>query len=88
MKEIVALRSGEAPVLPDHIGARIGRALGPAMSHDRDVFRAALEISSCLSLPGDVFSRPGFAERVFAAAAGATPASFGPQPRGLLTLLR
>ena len=88
MKEIVALRSGEAPVLSDHIGARIGRALGPAMSQDGDVFRAALEISSCLSLPGDVFSRPGFAERVFAAAAGATPASFGPQREELLTLLR
>jgi 2-polyprenyl-6-methoxyphenol hydroxylase-like FAD-dependent oxidoreductase len=88
MAEIIALRNGEAPVLSDHIGARIGRALGPAMSLDGDVFRAALEITACLSLPRDVFSRPGFAERVFEAAAGAIPGSFGPQREAVLTLLR
>jgi 2-polyprenyl-6-methoxyphenol hydroxylase-like FAD-dependent oxidoreductase len=88
MAEINALRAGEAPVLSDHIGARVGRALGPAMSQDGDVFRAALKITSCLSLPRDVFSRPGFAERVLEAAARATPASFGPQRDELLTLLR
>jgi 2-polyprenyl-6-methoxyphenol hydroxylase-like FAD-dependent oxidoreductase len=88
MAEIVALRTGEAPVRSDHIRARIARALPAAMSRDGEVFRAALEMSSCLSLPGDVFSRPGFAERVFAAADGAEPVSFGPNREVLLTLLR
>jgi 2-polyprenyl-6-methoxyphenol hydroxylase-like FAD-dependent oxidoreductase len=87
MAEIDALRQGEPPRASDQIGARIGRALPAAMSRDADVFRAALEITACLSLPRDVFSRPGFAERVFEAAAGATPASFGPQREELLTVL-
>jgi 2-polyprenyl-6-methoxyphenol hydroxylase-like FAD-dependent oxidoreductase len=88
MAEIIALRDGKAPVLSDHIGARIGRALGPAMTRDGEVFRGALEISSCLSLPREVFARPGFAERVFEAAADAPPSSFGPHRETLLTLLR
>jgi hypothetical protein len=57
------------------------------MSRDPEVFRGALEISSCLSLPRDVFARPGFAQRVFEAAGDAAPASFGPQRKQLLTLL-
>jgi len=88
MAEIMALRNGETPQPSDHLFARVGRALAPAMRRDPDVFRAALEISSCLSLPRDVFSRPGFAERVFEAAAGATPAPFGPEREELLALLR
>ncbi|WP_028067722.1 FAD-dependent oxidoreductase [Solirubrobacter soli] len=88
MAEIMALRQGTAPVLSDHIGARVGRALPAAMSRDGDVFRAAVEISSCLALPRDVFTRPGFAERVFAAAEGAVPPSFGPNREALLALLR
>ena len=74
--------------MSEHIGARIGRSLGRAMSRDPEVFRAGLEISSCLSLPRDIFTRPGFAERVFAAADGAEPVSFGPDREELLTLLR
>jgi hypothetical protein len=88
MAEIIALRAGEAPRQSDSMGARIGRALGRAMSRDPDIFRSGLEISSCLSLPREVFSRPGFAERVFAAAEGAEPVSFGPDREELLTLLR
>jgi 2-polyprenyl-6-methoxyphenol hydroxylase-like FAD-dependent oxidoreductase len=88
MRQIEALRNGETPRVSEHINARIGQALPAAMSRDPDVFRAGLEMIACLSLPRDVFSRPGFAERVFEAAAGATPASFGPQREELLTLLR
>ena len=88
MAQIIALRNGEAPAVSDHPFARVGRALAPAMSRDPDVFRSALEISSCLSLPREVFSRPGFAERVLAAASGATPSSFGPDRQELLALLR
>jgi hypothetical protein len=57
------------------------------MSRDPEVYRAGIEIAACLSLPRDLFSRPGFAERVFAAAAGATPTSAGPEREELLTLL-
>jgi hypothetical protein len=88
MAEIDALRKGEPPPRSGHFGARIGRALPAAMSRDPDVFRAGLETIACLSLPRDVFSRPGLAERVFEAAAGATPAAFGPSREELLTLLR
>jgi 2-polyprenyl-6-methoxyphenol hydroxylase-like FAD-dependent oxidoreductase len=86
--EINALRNGEAPVLSDHIGARVGRALPAAMSRDGEVFRAGLEIAACLSLPRDVFTRPGFAERVFELAADAPRPAFGPNREALLTLLR
>jgi hypothetical protein len=84
----VALRNGETPQASDHPFARLGRALAPAMSRDPDVFRAGLEISSCLSLPREVFSRPGFAEQVLAAAAGVDRVTFGPDREELLTLLR
>jgi 2-polyprenyl-6-methoxyphenol hydroxylase-like FAD-dependent oxidoreductase len=87
MAQIVALRAGHAPPAPEHIRARIGAALPAAMSRDPDVFRGALEIAGCLSLPADVFSRPGFAERVFAAAAEATPVTLGPDREELLTLI-
>jgi 2-polyprenyl-6-methoxyphenol hydroxylase-like FAD-dependent oxidoreductase len=66
LAEIDALRTGAEPSGP----APFGRA----MLRDADVFRAGLEISSCLALPQEVFARPGFAERV-AAAAGDEPAS-------------
>ena len=76
-------------MLSEHIGARIGRALGPAMSRDaRRLPRRRWRSSPACHSRSDVFARPGFAERVFAAAAGATPASFGPQREELLTLLR
>ena len=39
-----------------------------AMAVDADVFRGVMEIIGCLSLPQDVFARPGFAARVDAAA--------------------
>jgi hypothetical protein len=47
------------------------------MPHDPDIFRAFTEIVGCLTLPGVVFTRPGFAERVLAVA-GAHEAA--PQP--------
>jgi hypothetical protein len=34
------------------------------MVRDADLFRAGLEISSCLTPPQEVFSRPGLAARV------------------------
>ena len=38
------------------------------MRVDADVFRGAVDIIGCLALPQEVFARPGFAERVEAAA--------------------
>lgn len=60
LAEIDALLAGEepSPLAP----------LQRAMSVDADVFRGALEIIGCLALPQEVFARPGFAERVEAAA--------------------
>src|ERR1700754_797599 len=86
MAEMTALRNGETPAPPEHIGARVGKALPVAMSRDDEVFRAAVEINACLSLPSDVFSRPGFAERVLQLAADAPPVSLGPDREELLTL--
>jgi 2-polyprenyl-6-methoxyphenol hydroxylase-like FAD-dependent oxidoreductase len=84
---INALRAGEAPAAPQHINARVGRALFPAMSRDGDVLRAGQEIVSCLTLPRDVFARPGLAERILELAADAALPTFGPDRPGLLALL-
>ena len=60
LAEIDALLAGEQPP-PAHPLVR-------ALLVDADVFRAAVEIIGCLALPQEVFARPGFAERVEAAA--------------------
>ncbi len=68
--------------------AALGVALARAMAHDADVFRAFMEIAGCLSLPREVFARPGFADRVLEIAgsheAAATP---GPTREELLRLI-
>lgn len=87
MAEIEALRTGVALPAPSAIGARVGAALPLAMSRDADVFRAGLEITACLALPRDVFSRPGLAERVLARAAEGPGTPFGPDRAGLLAIL-
>lgn len=86
--QIEALRAGRQLPAPEHVGARLGAALPAAMSRDPDLFRAGLEIASCLTHPREVFARPGFAERVFAQAAEAVPAAFGPDREAVLELLR
>jgi 2-polyprenyl-6-methoxyphenol hydroxylase-like FAD-dependent oxidoreductase len=88
MAQIEALRAGWQPPAPEQVNARVGAGLPAAMSRDPDAFRAGLEISSCLSLPREVFARPGFAQQVLEQAAQATPAPFGPDREGLLALLR
>jgi 2-polyprenyl-6-methoxyphenol hydroxylase-like FAD-dependent oxidoreductase len=85
--EMNALRNGETPAPPEQIQARVGKALPAAMSRDDEIFRAGIEINSALSLPRDVFSRPGFAERVLELAAEGPPPSLGPNREELLTLL-
>ena len=66
LAEIDAIRGGGDPPAPapEDVAARVRAALPLAMSRDPDVFRAGLEISSCLALPQEVFGRPGMAQRV------------------------
>ena len=72
LAEINAIRSGtELPApAPDDMAARVRAALPLAMTRDADVFRAGLEIASCLALPQEVFARPGLAQRVLEVARG------------------
>jgi len=55
---------------------------------DPDVFRALLEMTYVLTLPQEILSRPGFAERVSELAAGRTPTPPpGPTRPDLLAML-
>ena len=58
--EMDALRAGEEPPPPDPTVA----ALAAAAPRDPDVFRAFLEMLSCLALPQEVMARPGFLAKV------------------------
>jgi len=72
LAEIDAIRNGGEPPAPasDDVAGLIRMALPVAMSRDADVFRAGMEISSCLALPQEVFARPGMATRVLEVAGG------------------
>ena len=72
LAEIDAIRKGGEPPAPapDDVAAQVRAALPLAMSRDAEVFRAGMEISSCLALPQEVFARPGLARRVLEAAGG------------------
>ena len=82
LAEIDAQREGrESPPNP-------GAALLAAMRHDPEVFRAYAEIAGCLTLPTEVFARPGFMAKVLEIAGqhGAPPPA-GPGREELLRLL-
>ena len=89
LAEINAIRSGAEPPAPapDDIAARVRAALPLAMSRDADVFRAGLEIASCLALPQEVFARPGLAQRVLEAAGGETATLPGPDRAQVLEIV-
>src|SRR5262249_9410691 len=57
---------------PEPTGPEAGfqQAFGVAMLYDPDVFRGMIEFISMQALPEEVFSRPGFGDRVIAAAEG------------------
>ena len=61
-------RGAEPPAPPLGRRRRVRAALPLAMTRDPEVFRAGLEITSCLALPHEVFARPGIAQRVLEAA--------------------
>jgi 2-polyprenyl-6-methoxyphenol hydroxylase-like FAD-dependent oxidoreductase len=89
LAEIDAFRAGAEPQQPDpdDVVARVRAALPLAMSRDADVFRAGLELSNCLALPQEVFSRPGLAQRVLAAAGDDVAATSGPSREQVLRIV-
>ena len=88
LAEMELLRTGAAP--PPTDPATLVRARLPlAATRDADLYRAFLEIVSCLTHPAEVFARPGLAERVLELAGEAEPpAPPGPTRAQLLELLR
>lgn len=62
--ELEAARHGLEPPGPATFEAGLAAALFRVMPFDADVFRAGLEITSCLTLPEEIFARPGMVDRV------------------------
>jgi 2-polyprenyl-6-methoxyphenol hydroxylase-like FAD-dependent oxidoreductase len=88
LAEIEAIRAGREPEPPRDAAGAVRAALPRAMGHDPDVFRAGMEIINCLTLPQDVFARPGLAQRVLELAADADGAPpIGPDREELLRLV-
>ena len=81
-----ALRRGDEPPPPDE-AARAAAQIFAAMPYDPDVFRGVLEVALCLALPDEVFSRPGFMDRVDAVGPVQPMTVPGPDRRVLLELL-
>jgi 2-polyprenyl-6-methoxyphenol hydroxylase-like FAD-dependent oxidoreductase len=81
--EMDALRSGIEPPPPDPQMA----AIGAAVLRDPDVFRGVIETVTCLGLPQEVFSRPGFMTKVSALATETPFTAPGPDRAQLLDLL-
>jgi 2-polyprenyl-6-methoxyphenol hydroxylase-like FAD-dependent oxidoreductase len=88
LAEIDALCAGQDRPPPADAAAAAGAALARASAHDPEIFRAFMEIVGCLSLPREVFARPGFADRVkeVASAHEAVPTP-GPTREQLLRLI-
>jgi 2-polyprenyl-6-methoxyphenol hydroxylase-like FAD-dependent oxidoreductase len=89
LAEIDRLRNGgEPPPAPADPAALARARLAAAATRDPDLFRAFLEIVSCLTLPADVLARPGLVDRVLELTEGADlPAPPGPTREQLLALL-
>jgi 2-polyprenyl-6-methoxyphenol hydroxylase-like FAD-dependent oxidoreductase len=62
--EIEAIRNGLEPPGPPTFEAGLAAALFRVMPLDGDLLRAGLEIIGCLSLPEEVFARPGVMDKV------------------------
>jgi 2-polyprenyl-6-methoxyphenol hydroxylase-like FAD-dependent oxidoreductase len=88
LREIEALRRGEAPPPPTSPAELLRAALPVAVLHDADVFRAMLEARCMITPAREVFARPGLAERVMALAQEhERPPLPGPDRERLLELL-
>jgi 2-polyprenyl-6-methoxyphenol hydroxylase-like FAD-dependent oxidoreductase len=87
-QEIDAAIEGRPAPQPAGPLAQFRQAFGVAMLYDPDVFRGMMEFISMISLPEQVFGRPGFAARVAAAAEGKEAfAAPGPSRADLLKAL-
>jgi len=81
--EMLALRDGtELPTPNPHV-----QRFMAAVAFDGEVFRAAIEMLTCLALPEDVFARPGFIDRLAPYADAAPMRLPGPDRAQLLELL-
>jgi 2-polyprenyl-6-methoxyphenol hydroxylase-like FAD-dependent oxidoreductase len=90
LAEIHALRDGRKPASAADRASALRERMPRAAALDADIFRAFLEIVSCLTLPSDVLARPGVADRVLelteaADGRGGLP---GPTRAELVELLR
>jgi hypothetical protein len=88
LAEMELLRSGDPapPSLPDPVAAARSRFASSA-TRDPDLFRSFLEIVGCLTLPAEVFARPGLVNRILEVAPTDLPRAPGPGRTELLTLL-
>jgi hypothetical protein len=89
LAEVEAERQGRPPEPARDPASAVRAALPLAMAVDADVFRAGLEIIGCLSLPEEVFARPGLAQRVLelAGAVNGDVPRWGPDRSELLELV-
>jgi flavin-dependent dehydrogenase len=77
--EIEALRNGIEPPGPPTFEAGLAASLFRVMALDAELLRAGLEITGCLTLPEEVFARPGIVDKVVELAE-ANPAEPMPGP--------
>jgi 2-polyprenyl-6-methoxyphenol hydroxylase-like FAD-dependent oxidoreductase len=88
LAEMEAIRASRVPEPPADSAGVLRAALTRAMGRDADVFRAGMEIISCLALPQDVLARPGMADRVIELAGHVNGApSWGPAREEVLALV-
>jgi 2-polyprenyl-6-methoxyphenol hydroxylase-like FAD-dependent oxidoreductase len=83
LAEMNALRNGLAPPPPSPDLAKLLNA----STKDATVFRARVEMMTCLDVPGDVLSRPGLRELIEEHGAGEPFLMPGPDREQLLALL-
>jgi 2-polyprenyl-6-methoxyphenol hydroxylase-like FAD-dependent oxidoreductase len=81
--EMRAVADGTPSPAPDSAWSR----LSAAALHDGVLFRAMMEIIGCLATPGEIYARPGIAERLAAAAPADDRPPPGPDRARLLALL-
>jgi 2-polyprenyl-6-methoxyphenol hydroxylase-like FAD-dependent oxidoreductase len=88
LAEMEALRNGTEAPPADDLASAVRAMFPAAAARDPDLFRALMEIVGCLTLPAEVFARPGVAERVLELAApDEVPRAPGPTRAELLELL-
>jgi 2-polyprenyl-6-methoxyphenol hydroxylase-like FAD-dependent oxidoreductase len=88
LAEIDALAAGAPPPAPTDDAGSVRSRFPLAAQRDPDVFRAFMEVVNVLTLPTEIFSRAGFAERVLELTETVEPPpKLGPDRAELLALL-